>query len=95
MPQYKLVPVLDVKRGYWDWQELGNCVSADPELFYLDDNLRGKPKRLKETAAKKVCNGCPVKTQCLEHALTTPEMYGIWGGTSEKERKHLALRRRS
>ena len=29
---------------------------------------------------------CPVKNACLEHALSVPEMYGVWGGLSADER---------
>lgn len=40
-------------------------------------------------AAKNFCWSCPVKTECLDHALTTPEPKGIWGGFTEKERRQL------
>jgi len=36
-----------------------------------------------------VCTGCPVRAQCLEHALAHDERYGVWGGTSERERRRL------
>jgi WhiB family redox-sensing transcriptional regulator len=41
--------------------------------------------------AKAVCRVCDVQKQCLEYALTTNQDSGIWGGTSEEERR--ALRR--
>ncbi len=40
-------------------------------------------------AAKAVCSGCPVRVECLEFALEPHQEAGIWGGTSEDERRHL------
>lgn len=41
-------------------------------------------------AALAVCAACPVREECLAHALDTNERFGIWGGTTEKERRELA-----
>ena len=40
-------------------------------------------------AAKAVCEECPVKERCLQFALETNQDSGIWGGTSEEERRRL------
>ena len=37
--------------------------------------------------AKAVCSACAVGVDCLDYALSMPRMEGIWGGTSEKERR--------
>jgi WhiB family transcriptional regulator, redox-sensing transcriptional regulator len=42
-------------------------------------------------AAKRVCQRCPVMTACLHRALDLGQVSGIWGGTTEEERR--ALRR--
>jgi WhiB family redox-sensing transcriptional regulator len=39
--------------------------------------------------AKEVCAQCPVHRDCLEYALETNQDSGIWGGTSEEERRVL------
>jgi len=44
-------------------------------------------------AAKAVCRGCPVRQQCLDHALEHDERFGVWGGLTEKERSRLRRRR--
>ena len=77
----------------WEWQEEGSCREHDPEIFFLDYNLRGKAKRQKEQTAISICEGCPVKMQCLDHALNTPEIYGVWGGMTEEQR-HVIMRKR-
>lgn len=40
-------------------------------------------------AAKAVCAGCPVRVECLEHALEAQEEYGVWGGTTPAERRRM------
>ena len=81
-----LKPVLD----NLEWQFEGACVDADPESFFLEPNMRGKEKRTREVNAKAICNTCPVKQKCLDHALKVPEIYGVWGGMTEEERHILA-----
>ncbi len=63
-----------------DWQVDGVCAQTDPEAFFPD---KGGSTR----EAKKVCSSCPVRAECLEHALTRGERFGIWGGLSERERR--------
>jgi WhiB family transcriptional regulator, redox-sensing transcriptional regulator len=43
---------------------------------------------------KAVCEACPVRSECLEHALATGEKFGIWGGHSERERRLMRRARR-
>jgi len=35
------------------------------------------------------CGTCPVQQQCLDFALKTRQEFGIWGGTTEDERRTL------
>jgi WhiB family redox-sensing transcriptional regulator len=87
--------ILNLRPVYdeWAWQEESNCRNVDSELFFLDPLLRGKEKRLKENAAKKICKGCPVIQQCLNHAFAIPEFFGVWGGTTADERNAILRKR--
>lgn len=38
--------------------------------------------------AKAVCDRCPIQETCRDYALRF-ENYGVWGGTTAKERKSL------
>ncbi|WP_374213228.1 WhiB family transcriptional regulator [Crossiella sp. SN42] len=39
--------------------------------------------------AIEVCAACPVRGQCLRHAMTTGEPVGIWGGLHPEQRRHV------
>jgi WhiB family transcriptional regulator, redox-sensing transcriptional regulator len=69
------------------WKLKSACRGVDPDLFFPD---RGGSVR----EAKEVCRGCPVREECLRYALENGESFGIWGGTSERERRSLRSRRR-
>jgi hypothetical protein len=57
--------------------------------------------------AKKICNGVPgTRTQpaqepcvfrdmCLHYAIDQQEVFGVWGGTSERERRKIQRARRN
>lgn len=77
----------------WEWQYEGACRDADPESFFLDPNMRGLNKKTKELNAIKVCNTCPVKQECLDHALSVPEYFGVWGGMTEEQRLQILKKR--
>ena len=73
----------------YEWQYLGACRGVDPETFFSPDAERGPRRRAREAAAKALCAVCPVITECLDHALTVREPYGVWGGMNINERDQL------
>jgi WhiB family redox-sensing transcriptional regulator len=72
------------------WRSLSACRGEDPEIFF--PARRNMTTFVQLARAKAVCARCPVAAQCLDYALASGQQYGVWGGTSEEERK--ALRRR-
>lgn len=42
--------------------------------------------------AIRVCSNCVVIEECLEYALENKEEHGVWGGTSERERRRIIAR---
>jgi WhiB family transcriptional regulator, redox-sensing transcriptional regulator len=44
-------------------------------------------------AAKKLCAGCSVRTECLAEALDARIGWGVWGGLTERERRQVLRRR--
>nr|WP_240163259.1 WhiB family transcriptional regulator [Mycolicibacterium sphagni] len=74
----------------WDWQDEGKCRGLPANYFFLE-GLRGENLRSLEERAKLICRTCPVMQRCREHAIRTPEAYGIWGATTPRERAGHSL----
>jgi WhiB family transcriptional regulator, redox-sensing transcriptional regulator len=73
-----------------EWWRLGACLSAEPDMFFpISANAGADTRR-----AKLVCESCQVRRECLEYALRTRQQHGIWGGTTEDERRLLQNRAR-
>ncbi|MFI8091117.1 WhiB family transcriptional regulator [Streptomyces sp. NPDC086080] len=72
------------------WRSGAACRTEDPELFFPIGT--SGPALTQTEQAKAVCRRCPVQEQCLQWALETGQSIGVWGGTSETERR--ALKRR-
>ena len=66
------------------------CRETDPDLFF-PIGTTGQAL-LQIDRAKQVCNECTVQVSCLEFALETNQDSGIWGGTSEEERRDIRRR---
>jgi WhiB family redox-sensing transcriptional regulator len=69
-----------------DWRARAACSGYHNSLFFPSSDGPDEPSVEK---AKSICAGCPVIDDCIEYALETNQRSGIWGGTSEKERKSL------
>lgn len=79
-----------------DWRNEAACSGYPNSLFFpTSDAAKSQVER-----AKEVCGSCEVTEECLEYAFETNQRAGIWGGTTEDERKSLrrkwlATRRRT
>jgi WhiB family transcriptional regulator, redox-sensing transcriptional regulator len=69
-----------------DWWKSAACQDADPELFFPVSSVGLSRKDV--ARAKAVCALCVVRQPCLQFALATHQTYGVWGGTTEEERRH-------
>ena len=70
-----------------DWRGRAACRDTDPDLFFPIGTTGQAVDQIE--AAKGVCLGCAAQTECLEFALATNQESGVWGGTSEEERRKL------
>jgi WhiB family redox-sensing transcriptional regulator len=67
-----------------EWAELANCQRYDPDkLFVLG---------AQQHQSKWICQGCPVKQECLADALDNRIEWGVWGGLTERQRRALLRR---
>ncbi len=74
----------------YTWRDDAICKDTDPELFF-PVGTTGQAL-LQIDRAKQVCCECPVKIECLDFAIDTNQDSGIWGGTSEDERRDIRRR---
>lgn len=69
------------------WRKVASCRDTSPELFFPIGTTGLAIDQIE--AARAVCMGCPSRVPCLEFALSTNQDSGVWGATSEEERRHL------
>lgn len=70
------------------WMEEALCAQTDPDIFYPEKGGSTAP-------ATSVCANCQVRSECLEYAVTNDIRHGIWGGTSDNDRKRLSRERKA
>lgn len=78
----------------WDWQRHAACRGGEADLFFHPQDERGEARREREARALRICARCPVREECLAHALAVREPYGVWGGLGENELRALQARQR-
>jgi WhiB family transcriptional regulator, redox-sensing transcriptional regulator len=71
-----------------EWCKESICKGESDKTFFT--GVGQNPTRARE----KLCNSCPVAQDCLDYAIIYEER-GVWGGTTEKERKRLRYLRPS
>ena len=71
-----------------EWMAQGSCANLPPSTFFPSDGAGVE-------VARRICATCPVRTECLEHALAERIDHGVWGGCSERERRRILKRRRA
>jgi WhiB family redox-sensing transcriptional regulator len=82
-------PAIRIVQPRPGWFDEAACKGEDPTLWHPDgtDNQRAAAKAIA------ICKRCPVRQDCLEHALANDEWLGVWGGTQPSERHRIAARR--
>jgi WhiB family redox-sensing transcriptional regulator len=69
------------------WESQAACLTSDPDLFFPIGPAGPALQQIAQ--AKAICARCPVRCDCLQFALATHQVHGVWGGTSEEERQLL------
>ncbi|MET3807132.1 putative Fe-S protein YdhL (DUF1289 family) [Nakamurella sp. UYEF19] len=65
--------------GDSEWTVRAVCAGTDPDALFVT----GAAQR----DAAKLCQGCPVRLECLADALDNRIEYGVWGGMTERQRR--------
>ena len=70
-----------------EWRKDAACLGHPVEHWFPES------KEIEEQVfAMRICNGCPVRTECLEYSLLH-EQDGIWGGVNQTDRQKLRKQR--
>jgi WhiB family transcriptional regulator, redox-sensing transcriptional regulator len=81
----------------WDvdrWRTQAACSSLDTNLFFPDPDVHDDVLP-RIASAKAVCGECPVRQSCLEFAIRTRQLDGVWGGHTPEERRSIRRRRQA
>ena len=70
-----------------EWVAFRRCADVDPNVFFPNDGAG-------VIVAQKLCAECPVTDPCREYALANNITHGVWGGTSERQRRRMLRDRR-
>lgn len=70
-----------------EWRGVASCRDMDPDLFFPVGTTGPALDQIEAT--KSICGICDVRDDCLDFALSTNQESGVWGGTSEEERRSL------
>jgi len=79
-----LITLIAVERDFW-------CVTIRREQGRrkTDNNSHDV---LGELLVEAICEACPIRQECLEAVLADPDLVGLWGGTTDAERRELRRR---
>lgn len=69
-----------------NWMDDALCREVGSEVFFPDGESQPR-------AALEVCRRCDVEIECLEYALSISPVAGIWGGTTEADRRRIRRKR--
>lgn len=86
-----LASSLALAHADYTWRDEALCRDTDPDLFFPIGTTGQALIQIER--AKTVCGECPARIDCLGFALATNQDAGIWGGTSEDERRLLRRQR--
>lgn len=66
------------------WRARGVCRQHDPETFF-------PPPNEPPDTALALCRSCDVQGSCLAWALDARDCHGVWGATTPRDRRAMAV----
>jgi WhiB family redox-sensing transcriptional regulator len=70
------------------FSERGACADSDLPADTWHAEGMDRAARAATRAARQVCRTCPIRMECLVHAIENNE-FGVWGGLTAPERSRL------
>lgn len=75
-----------------NWRAYAKCRGQDSETFFPPE---GRGASRERNIAKAICRSCVVTQKCLDYALEHKIPYGVWGGTTPRQRELIIRARRT
>jgi WhiB family redox-sensing transcriptional regulator len=66
----------------WAWREKALCKKYRDIDFYSEEISIVKK-------SVSICHRCQVAPECLQYAISNREVFGVWGGVSQRNRRAL------
>lgn len=91
MTGHKQVPLAHAPyEGDLSWREEAACRDLPTNVWFPENRSSGDASMHSENGdgriAKRICKSCPVRVECLDFAVATHQVHGIWGGLSPGSR---------
>ena len=68
-----------------DWWDKASCRGVGPNVLFPLGEIE------QSQVAVELCGACAVRAECLNFALETRQEHGVWGGTTEAERRTMHI----
>ena len=76
----------EYSKKFFKVSHLGLCNGMPTDWFYPEQHMDNE-ERAKFAKAIQICNDCPIKETCYDHAVRH-EDHGVWAGTTPRERRN-------
>lgn len=83
-PAISAEPAVSAETHRSAWTSRAVCATQDPDMLFVT----GAAQR----QAARMCDGCPVRLECLADALDNQVEFGVWGGLTERQRRAILRR---
>lgn len=74
-----------------EWHLQAGCKTAQKSVFFGSSSPDERPAYTLSSIreARAICASCEVFNECLAHAIRQREDYGLWAGTTMRQRREL------
>lgn len=74
-----------------DWHLEAQCKGVNKSVFFGSSSPDERPAYTLSSIrkARAICATCPVFNECITHAIRVREDYGLWAGTTMRQRREL------
>lgn len=74
-----------------EWHQEARCKTVSKSVFFGSSSPDERPAYTLSSIrqARAICASCPVFNECLSHAIKNREDYGLWAGTTMRQRREI------